>query len=396
MAANTASADTSATAPATSPTPAADVPATAPTVPADTVAPGAPEGAVWDALTANPGATVAVIAKAAGVKSGTARNELAALADAGHATCTPGEKGRNGRRQSDTWTPAETDSTTDTDANAGADADAGTVTEPVAEPTGDASTDTPATDGDDTEDDEDAELVAPVVDADMIAEAMRVMAEEGERRAVADAEIKAKLAEEEARRATILAELESAQRTEATRRALTDLLAAVTTTYAAVVAGDESATDAGLERVFAATNGVAYATGAAVVRSAKPRTGGGHGGTGGGSRAGRAAPRPLRPEVLAHLQAYPGKEFTPGEIGKVLDRSSGAVANALDKLVELGDAAMTTDKPARYSLNSTATATDGSTSATAPASAPRATTDGTDTPAVDGATGDAGATDAAA
>ncbi|MBO2454184.1 hypothetical protein J4573_44350, partial [Actinomadura barringtoniae] len=295
MAANTTPATTT-------PANPADVPATGPAAPDTTATPAVPSGAVWDALTTNPGATVAVIAKAAGVKAADARDELAAFAESGHAVSASGEKGRNGRTKPDTWTPASTDPATDTDAgtdeapatNHGQDPAADTASDdadadPVAEPTGDAPADT--TDADDsTDDDADEEPVAPVVDADTLADAMRVMTEEAERRAIAEAEIKARLAEEEARRAKIDAELASAQRTEATRRALTDLLASVTTTYAAVVAEDDTATAAGLERVFAATRGVAQATGAAPARPGKPRPAG----NGAASRTGRAAPRPLR------------------------------------------------------------------------------------------------------
>jgi hypothetical protein len=56
----------------------------------------------------------------------------------------------------------------------------------------------------------------------------------------------------------------------------------------------------------------------------------------------------LRGKVLAHLDANPGKEFTPHEIHKVIDHSSGAIANALDTLVKLGDAEVATEKPRRF------------------------------------------------
>ena len=52
--------------------------------------------------------------------------------------------------------------------------------------------------------------------------------------------------------------------------------------------------------------------------------------------------------MLAHLDAHPGGEFTPHEIHKVLDHSSGAIANALDVLVKLGEAELATEKPHRY------------------------------------------------
>jgi hypothetical protein len=73
-----------------------------------------------------------------------------------------------------------------------------------------------------------------------------------------------------------------------------------------------------------------------------------------GAASGRRAPatRPgaLRDLVEEHLRKFPDAAFTPHQIGKVLTRSAGAVANALDKLVSLGTAQMVTDKPRRYRL----------------------------------------------
>ena len=46
----------------------------------------------------------------------------------------------------------------------------------------------------------------------------------------------------------------------------------------------------------------------------------------------------------------PNAVFTPHQVGKVLERSAGAVANALDKLTALGTAQMVTDKPRSYRL----------------------------------------------
>jgi hypothetical protein len=86
----------------------------------------------------------------------------------------------------------------------------------------------------------------------------------------------------------------------------------------------------------------------------------------GASRAG-ARPGQLRDLVTAHLAANPDAEFTPHAIGRVLARSSGAVANALDRLTALGNAQLTSDKPRRYRHR----ATTGSTPAPAAASASR-------------------------
>ncbi|MEV0615681.1 hypothetical protein AB0I81_20365 [Nonomuraea sp. NPDC050404] len=82
------------------------------------------------------------------------------------------------------------------------------------------------------------------------------------------------------------------------------------------------------------------------------RPGGASGGVGSGVRPGA-----LRDRVYAHLIEYPGKDFTPYEIGKVLDASSGAVANALDRLVNLGHAELTCERPRRFALTPTETAT---------------------------------------
>jgi hypothetical protein len=67
-----------------------------------------------------------------------------------------------------------------------------------------------------------------------------------------------------------------------------------------------------------------------------------------GRKAPTVKPGGLRELVAGHLAAYPDAAFTPHEIGKVLGRSSGAVANALDKLVSLGQATLANEKPRRF------------------------------------------------
>jgi hypothetical protein len=59
-------------------------------------------------------------------------------------------------------------------------------------------------------------------------------------------------------------------------------------------------------------------------------------------------PGQLRDLVAAHLTAHPDGDFSPHQIGRVLGRSSGAVANALDRLTALGQAQLTSEKPRRY------------------------------------------------
>ena len=69
-----------------------------------------------------------------------------------------------------------------------------------------------------------------------------------------------------------------------------------------------------------------------------------------GQRAPATRPGALRDLVEEHLRKFPDVAFTPHQVGKVLTRSAGAVANALDKLVSLGAAQMVTDKPRTYRL----------------------------------------------
>jgi len=93
----------------------------------------------------------------------------------------------------------------------------------------------------------------------------------------------------------------------------------------------------------------------------------------GGRTAPAVRPGGLRDKVLAHLLANPGNEFTPHEIHKVLGHSSGAIANALETLVKLGEVEVASEKPRKFRR------------AAQPAEA---------APAADGAEGTAGAGDA--
>ncbi|QHA07870.1 hypothetical protein GQF42_35350 [Streptomyces broussonetiae] len=63
---------------------------------------------------------------------------------------------------------------------------------------------------------------------------------------------------------------------------------------------------------------------------------------GGGRRLARGA---LRQLVLDHLNAYPGESFTATRISRVIDRSSGAVANALVTLSMQGLIEQVADRP---------------------------------------------------
>lgn len=58
----------------------------------------------------------------------------------------------------------------------------------------------------------------------------------------------------------------------------------------------------------------------------------------------------LRGMVEDYLRTHPGEEFSPNAIGKALDRSSGAVNNALEKLATDGYAVRTQNKPKRFAI----------------------------------------------
>lgn len=68
-----------------------------------------------------------------------------------------------------------------------------------------------------------------------------------------------------------------------------------------------------------------------------------------GEKSSRLPSGALRGMVEDFLREHPGEEFGPAAIAKALDgRSSGAVSNALDKLVDYGTAVKASDKPRRF------------------------------------------------
>lgn len=68
-------------------------------------------------------------------------------------------------------------------------------------------------------------------------------------------------------------------------------------------------------------------------------------------KAARLPSGALRGMVEDFLSDHPGEEFGPVTIAKALGgKSSGAVSNALDKLVDEGVAVKTNDKPRRFAL----------------------------------------------
>ena len=64
----------------------------------------------------------------------------------------------------------------------------------------------------------------------------------------------------------------------------------------------------------------------------------------------RLAPGALHGMVEDYLRDHPDDEFGPTKIGHDLGRSSGAVSNALERLVASGDAVRSNDRPRRYRL----------------------------------------------
>ncbi|MGW2651629.1 hypothetical protein ACWC2T_43860 [Streptomyces sp. NPDC001393] len=64
----------------------------------------------------------------------------------------------------------------------------------------------------------------------------------------------------------------------------------------------------------------------------------------------RLAPGALRQLVIDHLRAHPDEAFTATRISRVIEKSSGAIANALDKLVKEGIAKRVSDRPRTYRL----------------------------------------------
>ncbi|RSN08317.1 hypothetical protein DMB42_19885 [Nonomuraea sp. WAC 01424] len=285
-----------------------------------------PEGTaakVWAALTATPTASVMMIADAAGVSRPTATKALSAFAEAGRAIRTPGGRSEEGRALPDTWAPVITDDVRDQDG----------ITHPIPDMAADA--EAPAGPGT-----TDAATQDSSTTAISLPDAMRILEQEADRRAAAEAELARAQAEEEARRQQAAETLAKARLIEDRRRALTDLLNAVTTTYAALLTDDEAAFTTGLEAIYSGAADVRK-----VARTAQAKASAGWGSSRDGDRS---ASRPLRPDVAAHLMKHPSLAFTANEIAKVLSRSSGAVANALDTLARNGEAELVSERPNRF------------------------------------------------
>jgi len=74
--------------------------------------------------------------------------------------------------------------------------------------------------------------------------------------------------------------------------------------------------------------------------------------TAGTGDSARLRPGALREMVIGYLRERADQELSPSAIGKGLERSSGAVANACDRLMTDGAIVQTSEKPRRYRLAS--------------------------------------------
>ena len=70
-------------------------------------------------------------------------------------------------------------------------------------------------------------------------------------------------------------------------------------------------------------------------------------GTGSGARL---RPGALREMVIGYLRERPDQDLSPSAIGKALERSSGAVANACDRLLADGAIVLASEKPRKFRI----------------------------------------------
>lgn len=68
------------------------------------------------------------------------------------------------------------------------------------------------------------------------------------------------------------------------------------------------------------------------------------------TRAGRLGKGELPVLVLRYLSEQPGRELTPSAVAKALNRSVGAVGNAMERLAAAGRINKTSVRPRRYAL----------------------------------------------
>lgn len=280
--------------------------------------PAGTAGAVWDALTGNPGGTVARFAAEAGVSRATVTRTLTALEAGGRAVRTRGGWD-GGKRQPDTWHATDTTGTGDGDANAEG-ADGGAVTgdtdagEADAAPTGHATgAAADASQG----------AVSRPVDASSSA-----TGDVGTGDAGTGADQDADCTEGAGLDPVAVAEA---------RDALTALRDGIATALEALEAGDGDGALSAAEGAYSGSGLVRR-----LVRTAA------RGPVRTASGQARSQPGAMRAKVAAHLSAHAGSEFTPHEVAKVIGHSAGAVSNALDRLVEAGAAELVCERPRRF------------------------------------------------
>ena len=310
--------------------------------PAPGAAPAAdsPAAAVHAALAANPGSAVAVIADAAGTGKPAARAALLAMEADGTATRVKGTK----PGIPDTWTLAAPapDGT-----GPAAASEAGQPGQPGDDPAGSPDDATEGETAGDTGPDSTAEAGAPAVPGPETAESGPddAPAEDAREDAVPDepdteATPGSDPADGDAARDDAPADA-SGEAGDAPDPALvTELTEHLDQIKATADEAElDLATSGDLKTVLAGLDEIAEQA-AQARRALKAAIG--------GRKAPAVRPGGLRDKVLAHLAAHPEGEFTPHEIHKVLGHSSGAIANALETLVKLGEAEVATEKPRRF------------------------------------------------
>jgi hypothetical protein len=121
-----------------------------------------------------------------------------------------------------------------------------------------------------------------------------------------------------------------------------------TTTDTTATNGTDGSAATASAAVMAAT-----AVPAPVGRATAPTASGAADGDGPGvipTKRARLASGALHGLVEDYLREHPATEHSPTAVGKALSRSSGAVANALERMVTAGWAQRTSDKPKRYRI----------------------------------------------
>ena len=293
--------------------------------------PGSAAAAVHAALTANPGATTAAIAGAAGISRPAARDALAALEAAGEATRTRG--GKPGI--ADTWTLAAPGPSGTEPAVAGHDDDHAVTGQPDGDPAPagqddsahqEEANDAPALDDGDSgqgaQPDGDPADGDPAEDSPAGEDPAASHEHDQTDPPAADDSAPAGTPPDPALVAQVAGHIEQIQ-------------AAASAAATALAGGaDLSAARTSLDEI--------YEQAAQARRVIKA--------TAGGKKAPAVRPGGLREKVLAHLRDRPGQNFTPHEIHPVNGHSSGAIANALETLVKHGDAEVATEKPRRFRL----------------------------------------------